>query len=131
MVRQNDGLCPCESGQIYDKCCGLFLAGMGFAPTAEALMRSRYTAYVEENSVYLIQTWHTDYRPSSVDLVADQKWLGLKIKRTEGGLADAAAGVVEFVARFKVEGKGYRLHETSQFVREAGRWYYIIGELTQ
>ncbi|MCS5574781.1 MAG: SEC-C metal-binding domain-containing protein, partial [Pseudomonadales bacterium] len=48
MLRQNYGLCPCESGQIYDKCCGLFLAGMGFAPTAEALMRSRYTAYVEE-----------------------------------------------------------------------------------
>ena len=94
-------------------------------------MRSRYTAYVEENSVYLIQTWHPDYRPSLVDLVVDQKWLGLKIKRTEGGLADDAAGVVEFVARFKVEGKGYRLHETSQFVREAGRWYYTTGELTQ
>ena len=60
MVRQNDGLCPCESGQIYDKCCGLFLAGMGFAPTAEALMRSRYTAYVEENAVYMIPTWHPD-----------------------------------------------------------------------
>ncbi|SVC40689.1 uncharacterized protein METZ01_LOCUS293543 [marine metagenome] len=69
--------------------------------------------------------------PGFVDLVADQKWLGFKIKRTEAGLTDTAVGVVEFVARFKVEGKGYRLHETSHFIRVAARWYYTTGELAQ
>lgn len=129
MVRQKDSLCPCESGQIYDKCCRPYLTGMALAPTAEALMRSRYTAYVEEDSDYLRETWHPDRRPATIDAVAGQKWLGLKIKKTEAGGVDDATGVVEFVARFKVEGRGHRLHEVSQFVREEGRWLYLSGEI--
>ena len=129
MVRQKEGLCPCESGQIYNKCCGPLLAGIAYASTAEALMRSRYTAYIEENVNYLAQTWHPDYRPRSMEMSKDhKKWLGLKIKSAKGGETGAGKGVVEFVARFKVGGKGHRLHEISQFVREGGRWYYTSGE---
>lgn len=129
MVRQNSDQCPCESGQIYGGCCGPYLAGMDSAPTAEALMRSRYTACVDENSDYLKATWHPDFRPGSVEAVSGQKWLGLKIKRTEAGGPDDESGVVEFVARFKIGGKGHRLHEVSQFVRQNGNWYYTTGEL--
>ena len=75
MVRQNEGLCPCESGQRFNKCCGPLLDGTAFAPTPEALMRSRCTAYVEENIDYLMQTWHQDFRSASLKLLPDQKWL--------------------------------------------------------
>ena len=128
MVRQNSSQCPCESARIYEECCGPFLAGMA-APTAEALMRSRYTAYVREDSEYLSKTWHPDHRPVDVEAGSGQKWLGLKIKRTEAGTEKDDTGVVEFVARFKIDGKGHRLHETSQFVKENGRWYYTTGDL--
>ena len=97
MVSQNSSQCPCESGRIYDKCCGPFLAGMASAPTAEALMRSRYTAYVEENSNYLVETWHADHRPKHVEATGGQKWLGLKIRRVEAGSERDVTGTVEFV----------------------------------
>ena len=126
MVRQNNSLCPCESGQRHNKCCGPLIDGKAFAQTPEALMRSRYTAYVEENTEYLMRTWHPDFRPASLGLVTDQKWLGLEIKFVQ---TDDTAGVVEYVARFKVRGRDRQLHEISQFVREAGRWYYTLGEL--
>ena len=99
------------------------------APTAEALMRSRYTAYVVEDANYLKETWHPEYRPDTVEAGRGQKWLGLKIRRTEAGGVTDDTGLVEFVARFKIDGKGYRLHESSQFVKANGRWYYTTGEL--
>tara|TARA_Y100001934_G_C12034529_1_gene622968 strand:- start:14 stop:340 length:327 start_codon:yes stop_codon:yes gene_type:complete len=105
------------------------LAGTALADSAETLMRSRYTAYVEGDTDYLLRTWHPDHRPDSLSLANNQKWLGLKIKGVEAGQQGAARGVVEFVARFKIGGKGHRLHEVSSFVREAGRWYYTSGEL--
>ena len=130
MVRQNDSLCPCESGQIYNKCCGPLLAEIAFALTSEALMRSRYTAYVEKNADYLVQTWHPDFRPEALEVAMnDKKWLGLKIKSVKGGGTDDVEGIVEFVARFKVGGKGHRLHEVSRFVREGGFWFYTSGEI--
>ena len=130
MLRQNDSLCPCESGQIYNKCCGPLLAEIAFAATSEALMRSRYTAHVEKNADYLLQTWHPDYRPGALEVAKDhKKWLGLKIKSIKGGETDDVEGIVDFVARFKVEGKGHRLHEVSRFVCEGGFWYYTSGEI--
>jgi SEC-C motif-containing protein len=92
-------------------------------------MRSRYSAYVLGREDYLLATWHPDFRPRQLTLESDQKWLGLKIRATTRGLATDTAGTVEFVARYKVEGRGFRLHETSRFVREAGRWYYTDGDL--
>ena len=92
-------------------------------------MRSRYSAYVRGQEDYLLATWHPDFRPRQLALDTGQKWLGLKIKATSNGLAHDAIGTVEFVARYKVDGRGFRLHETSRFVCEAGRWYYTDGDL--
>lgn len=93
-------------------------------------MRSRYSAYVHQDAAYLRQTWHRSTCPHELEL--DQQppitWLGLKIVRTEAGGEHDDSGVVEFVARYKINGKAQRLHETSQFVKEAGRWFYLQGQ---
>jgi len=94
-------------------------------------MRSRYSAYVKENEGYLLETWSERYRPKSIEFLPHQRWLGLKIKRTDAGSENDASGSVEFVARFKVNGKGHRLHETSRFERVDDRWFYMDGELKE
>jgi SEC-C motif-containing protein len=101
------------------------------APTAEALMRSRYSAYAVALEAYLQATWHASKRPPTLDLSAekDTRWLGLAIRRHEATGANTAT--VEFVARYKVGGRAYRLHEVSRFVREDGRWYYLDGEFPE
>ena len=91
-------------------------------------MRSRYSGFVQCDESYLRQTWHPDTRPSRVRFDKKQRWLGLKIKTTEAGGANDTSGTVEFVARFKVDGRGHRLHEISRFERIDGRWYYLKGE---
>lgn len=89
-------------------------------------MRSRYTAYVLGNEDYLLATWHTSTRPASLDLSTEPatKWLGLKILQTREGMTNDQNGVVEFVARYKINGKAYKLHEVSAFVKQAGQWFY-------
>ena len=120
-----DSGCLCGSGEMFDVCCGIYLSGHTPAPTAEALMRSRYTAYAVQNEAYLLMTWHPSTRPASLDLAADTttKWIGLDVKRFEITGPDSA--LVEFVARYKVGGRAQRMHETSRFVREQGRWFYV------
>ena len=89
-------------------------------------MRSRYSAYVLQQSDYLQATWHVSTRPAeAVVFEPGLRWLGLDVRRHEV-LADDRA-VVEFVARSKLGGRAHRLHETSRFVREGGRWYYVDG----
>ena len=119
--------CPCGSGRPLAECCGPYLAGSALPPDAEALMRSRYSAYVLGNAAYLLATWHPDTRPASLDLDEGPptKWLGLAVKRHEHG-GDGRA-VVEFVARYKIGGRAHRLHESSRFVHENGRWLYLDG----
>lgn len=120
--------CPCGSGDDYSHCCELYIRGECSAPTAEKLMRSRYSAYAKRVSDYLLTTWHPDTRPSRVRLDPDQRWIGLSIKSTEAGRETDESGRVEFVARFKVAGKGHRLRENSRFKKIDGRWYYVDGE---
>ncbi len=115
--------CPCGSGSVYLNCCAPYHQGTP-APTAEALMRSRYSAFVLELEDYLLATWHSDERPNEVAFDENCKWLGLKIKRTEQGKPDDDNGLVEFVARYRIDGKGYRLTENSLFKKIDGRWYY-------
>ena len=91
-------------------------------------MRSRYSAFVACDADYLRASWHPDTRPSRVRFDPDQRWLGLSIKDTEAGSEHDTEGVVEFVARFKVQGRGHRLRERSRFERIEGRWYYLDGE---
>jgi SEC-C motif domain protein len=120
---------PSSDVKEYGECCGRYLDGGKAAPTAEALMRSRYTAYVLRRQDYLLLTWHPDTCPASLELEdeAGRKWLGLEIKRHEHPEPDRAW--VEFVARYKVAGRAHRLHEVSRFVREAGRWLYVDGDI--
>ena len=119
--------CLCGSGGLYADCCQPYHAQIASAPTAEALMRSRYVAYVLGLEPYLLATWHTSTRPVSLDLDEEPRpnWLGLEIKRHE--LEDDNHALVEFVARYKIGGRAYRLHETSRFVREDNQWFYIDG----
>ncbi len=92
-------------------------------------MRSRYSAYVEGARDYLRQSWHPSTRPNMSEPLQIRTWLGLKIVRAEAGSSDDETGVVEFVARYRDNGRGARLHETSRFIREGGRWYYLGGEI--
>ena len=119
-------ICPCGSGNLLDACCGHYHEGLP-APCAEALMRSRYAAYVMQFEAYVLDTWHAGTRPPSLDLQQDTatRWLGLEIRRHQTTGADSA--LVEFVARYKIAGRAFRLHEISRFVREDGGWYYVDG----
>jgi SEC-C motif domain protein len=101
------------------------------APTAEALMRSRYTAFVRSDVDYLLSTWHPETRPASLTLDAEPRpnWLGLDMRHHEA--IDAGHARVEFVARCKIGGKACRLHEISRFERIEGRWLYVDGEVRE
>ena len=121
--------CPCGSGKPYSQCCEPCLTGKQPATTAEALMRSRYTAYVAGDIEYLLATWHPNTRPSSLELPTDLKWQGLKIKSTTKGLQNDTSGTVEFVAVSKTGGRAQRLSEDSRFVFEDGLWFYVDGDV--
>jgi SEC-C motif-containing protein len=111
------------------ECCGRWHAGE-VSPSAEALMRSRYVAFVLCNQRYLLATWHDTTRPASVSFVNKQKWLGFKIVATDVTSADSAE--VEFIARYRVGGgSAARLHERSRFMREGGRWLYVDGDVIE
>lgn len=120
--------CHCGAAADYGLCCGRYIDHGESPETAEQLMRSRYTAFATGNEPYLLSTWHPSTRPSRVRLEDNQRWLGLKVKHTERGGAKDSTGSVEYVARFKIAGKGHRLHEISQFKKTAGRWLYVDGE---
>ncbi|HIJ78594.1 MAG: YchJ family metal-binding protein [Desulfobulbaceae bacterium] len=120
--------CPCGSGAVADRCCGQYIAGTVPAPSAEALMRSRYTGFVLKDEAYLLASWHGSTRPEKLglDAQAEISWQGLEVL-TASEEADTA--IVEFVVRYTVQGREQRLHEKSRFVREDGRWYYVDGEI--
>ena len=89
-------------------------------------MRSRYSAFVLDLTDYLLATWHVSTRPQDVEAnPVGLKWLGLEFKAAHSTDADHAS--VEFVARSKLGGRAQRLHETSRFTREDGRWFYVDG----
>lgn len=94
-------------------------------------MRSRYSAYVTGNKKYLLDTWAPETRPQQLYLDDQQRWLGLKIRRVEAGAEGCANGLVEFVARFKIDGRGHRLHEISSFRRTENGWVYVDGQLVR
>ena len=92
-------------------------------------MRSRYSAYVLGLEPYLLATWHASTRPSALNLAEEgaTKWLGLEIRRTQS--PDGPHASVEFVARYRIAGRGHRLHEVSRFVFEDGAWFYVDGDV--
>ena len=112
--------CPCGTGRGYDDCCGRYHRGESAAPTAEALMRSRYSAFVRQDADYLLRTWHPSTRPPAIGRW--NTWTGLEVVTTaNGGLLDKE-GLVEFVATHE----GGELRELSRFVRDdENRWTYL------
>jgi SEC-C motif-containing protein len=118
--------CPCGLSITYAQCCGKLHAG-ALPPDAEALMRSRYSAYALGNIDYLLATWHPDTRPDARDLHHPAlKWLGLDVRSHSHDGRDNAG--VEFIARFRIGGgKAQRMHERSRFVRVDSRWLYLDG----
>ncbi|MBV1878141.1 MAG: hypothetical protein KUG79_10910 [Pseudomonadales bacterium] len=94
-------------------------------------MRSRYSAFCLLNSDYLLHTWHPDTRPRTIQIDHSQQWTGLKVLHCEAGGINDEAGSVEFIARYKLAGKGYRLHETSRFVKLAAQWLYLDGQILE
>ena len=130
----NKSDCPCQSGLLFQQCCHRLLDSSSFetAETAEQLMRSRYCAYVLKDESYLLKTWHPDTRPSTLHLDdSPNHWIGLKIKATTSGQASDTTGTVHFIARFKINGKAYKLEENSQFKKIDGQWLYVNAIFSQ
>ena len=122
--------CPCGSGRALADCCGRYHEGQ-LTPDAESLMRSRYSAYVLGLEDYLRATWHPATCPTALELDAapSPHWLGLTVKARVP--LDETHAMVEFVARYKLNGRAFRLHETSRFEKVDGRWLYVDGEIRE
>lgn len=123
--------CPCGSGSAFDECCGPLIGGAP-APTAEALMRSRFTAFVTGELDHIDNTHaksaRADFDRSAAESSSDTvKWVRLNILDTVDGGESDDVGVVEFTASFKQDGKTLIHHERSDFQREDGRWVYVDG----
>jgi SEC-C motif-containing protein len=120
-------ICPCGLGETYDDCCGRFHRGEE-PPSAELLMRARYTAYVVGDRDFLLRTWHEKTRPRALTLESGQTWQGLTIlDRSGGGLFDSE-GVVEFKARYTADGRPGVMHDRSRFAKVDGAWRYVDEE---
>lgn len=120
--------CPCGSGGDFVHCCGPLLDGTP-APTAEALMRSRYTAFVRGDISYIRATYAPEHRAKVGNDLPRVGWIDLKINGTSGGGADDQSGTVDFSARFSEDGAIRTHRECSNFRREDGRWVYVDGEI--
>jgi SEC-C motif-containing protein len=124
-----DTACPCGLPRRYADCCGRWHAGVLHlaAPDAEALMRSRYSAFVLQLPDYLLATWHASTRPPHVGFTPGIKWLGLEVRQHR--VIDADHAEVAFVARSKLLWRAQRHLEHGRFVREGGRWFYLDGDV--
>jgi SEC-C motif domain protein len=126
--------CPCGSGLDFENCCGPYLGGEASPPTAEALMRSRYTAYARADIDYMENTLAAENRGTFDRAAArawatQSKWLGLKILFVEGGGPADREGVVAFIATYEQGGRILEHHEVSQFRRgERGAWRFVTGD---
>ncbi|GAA1665419.1 YchJ family metal-binding protein [Glycomyces endophyticus] len=118
--------CPCGTGETYAACCGRFHSGAAKAPTAEALMRSRYSAFAVGDEAYLLRTWHPATRPDRIGLADDDRtWTGLEILGATGGTPLHTTGTVRFRARYTdADGPGSQT-EDSAFERLGGDWLYL------
>lgn len=126
-------LCPCGTGASFNDCCQPYLSGNAIAPTAEALMRSRYSAFATQNVDYLVQTHHPSSRTLNertelMQACQQTTWKKLTILHIRQGQAQDFRGIVEFMAVYQATEFG-QLHERSNFVKESGRWFYADGTI--
>ena len=125
--------CPCGSSKAYADCCERLHRGLGNTPTAESLMRARYTAHVKEEIDYIYETTHPSKRKNYdrkavLAWVINSTWKGLEILGTDGGGLDDDAGTVEFVARYREKEKPVSHHEIAEFVKNQGKWFFMNGQ---
>lgn len=123
--------CPCGSEKNYKDCCGVYHSGKALAPSAEALMRSRYCAFAKNEMQYLRDT--TDPQTlESIDDEANKEWaerakfIKLEIVNAE---EKGTKGTVEFKAHYSVDGEDYVHHEVSTFRKQAGQWFFKSGKI--
>ncbi|MFJ9666050.1 YchJ family protein [Streptomyces sp. NPDC101219] len=119
--------CPCGLPGTYEACCGRLHSGAAAAPTAERLMRSRYSAFVVRDAGYLLRTWHPRTRPARLDLDPAMRWTRLEILGTTDGSPFHRAGTVTFRASYR----GGSLRERSRFERVDGAWVYVDGDVVE
>nr|MDT0663802.1 YchJ family metal-binding protein [Micromonospora sp. DSM 115978] len=125
MARQR---CPCGFGPAYGECCGRFHQGQANAPTAVALMRSRYSAFALGDVAYLRETWHPSTRPTtSLTPEPGRRWTKVEVLASSGGGIFDREGTVEFAAHYRLGGQDGVQAERSRFVREGQRWFYVAG----
>jgi len=122
--------CPCGLGAEYETCCEKFHTGVEFPQTAEALMRSRYSAFVKHEIAYLKETTWPVYQKKFDEAgystrAKDSIWLGLTIVSTEDGREEDTKGAVTFIAKSMMGGEMQEQHEKSLFKKKQGRWYYV------
>ena len=123
--------CPCCSGELFACCCEPYLTGRIAAPTAQALMRSRYSAYVTGQANYIVATMRGAAAERSDDTritEASEQINWTKLTIVDAPLAQGETAVVEFIAYYTQQGRADKLHERSQFQQIDGRWYYVDGE---
>jgi SEC-C motif domain protein len=126
--------CFCGSDKSFDACCGSFLNGTASAPTAEALMRARYSAYVTANIDFIERTHHSSTRSefnreSARKWAEESQWQGLEIIKTIDGTEQDAEGSIEFIATYSQKEETIQHHELSVFRREAGAWTFVDGRV--
>lgn len=123
-------ICPCGSGKLFMKCCKPYLTGKAIPETAQALMRSRYTAYTRADIDYIQATMKgiaaQGFNAQEAKAWAQQvTWTGLKVMTSDKGGPEDNTGSVSFLAHYTSQGKKQHLHENSLFEKIDGRWYYI------
>lgn len=129
MTYPSDKRCPCGTGLEYRSCCRPYHDGRP-APTAETLMRSRYSAFVTGDEDYLLDTWDPQTRPASLSLQdMPVRFYRLDILRVSGGGLLDDHGVVEFEAFYRGADTGSQT-ELSQFRRAGSRWFYSSGTVS-
>lgn len=126
--------CPCGSGKSFDECCGPFLNGVSEAPTAETLMRARYTAYATGNIDFVERTIHPSGRAgfdreSARQWAEKSQWHGLEVLNSVDGKEEDVQGTVEFIARYSQENEMTDHHELALFRKESGQWTFVDGRL--
>lgn len=117
--------CPCGSGNDRLLCCKPILGGQP-AQSPEQLMRSRYSAYCAGLEKFLLATWHESTRPARIEFETGLVWRNLQVIRAETG---NDKGSVSFIATWQQQSRWGRLQENARFVREAGQWFYVDGDV--
>lgn len=122
-------LCPCGSQIPFAACCLPILDDHRRAETAEALMRSRYSAFVQKHEQHILTSWHPRTRPKALNFDDHPVvWLGLEIHESVEGTPSDSTGTVEFTTSYLENGQLCSLREKSQFLKEDGLWLYLRGE---